>query len=68
MQLGSWKQRGLLECGQVAWFPLVALGFGFVDISSEIGPSPAANCSVVAPWNRLLKVKREKKISSILKC
>lgn len=51
MQLCSWKQRGLLECGQVAWFPLLALGFGFVDISSEIGLSPAANRSVVAPWN-----------------
>lgn len=53
MQLCSWKQRGLLECGQVAWFPLLALGFGFVDISSEIGLSPAANRSAVAPWNHL---------------
>lgn len=51
MQLCSWKQPSQLECGQVAWFPPLALGFGFVDMSSEIGPSPAANSSVVAPWN-----------------
>ena len=67
MQLCSWKQPSQLECGQVAWFPPLALGFGFVDMSSEIGPSPAANGSVVAPWNHLSRVKTGKKHLS-LKC
>lgn len=58
MQLCSWKQ-----CGQVAWFPPLASGFGFVDISSEIGLSAAANGSAVATWNHLLRVKTGKKTS-----
>lgn len=45
------------ECGQVAWFPQLASGFGFADINSQI--RPAVNCSVVAPWNHLLKAKME---------
>lgn len=64
MQLCSWRLPGQLECGEVGW---LALGFGFVDISSEIGPSPAANGSAVAPWNHLSRVKRGKKCLS-LKC
>lgn len=50
MQSCSWRQLGQLECGQVAW---LALGFGLVDISSEIGLGPAANGSAVAPWSHL---------------
>lgn len=48
MQLCSWRQPIQLECGQVEW---LALGFGFVNISSEIGPNPAANGSAVTPWS-----------------
>lgn len=64
MQLCSWSQPIQLECGQVEW---LALGFGFVNISSEIGPNPAANGSAVTPWSHLLKVKTGKKHLS-LKC
>lgn len=46
MQLCCCRRPIQLECGQVAG---LALGFGFVNISSEIGPSPAANGSAVAP-------------------
>lgn len=65
MQLCSWKQPGQLECSQVAWLPPLALGFGLLDISSEIGPSPAANGSAVAPCNHLLRVKTEKEHLSL---
>ena len=66
MQLCSWMQPRRLECGQVSWFPQLALGFGFVDISSEIGPwNPAVNGSAVAPWSHLLRVKTVKEEKNI---
>ena len=61
MQLCSWMQSVLLECGQAPW---LALGIGLVHISSEIGPCPAANGSAVALRSHLLRLKkREKHVS-----
>lgn len=46
-----------LQCGQVAWFPQLAWGFGSTDIHSQI--NPAVNGSVVAPQNQLWRAKME---------
>lgn len=46
MQLCSWKRPGLLECGKVCLvYPGWLSGFGFVHISSEIGPESSCKLS-----------------------
>lgn len=68
MQLCSWKRPGLLECGKVCLvYPGWLSGFGFVHISSEIGPESSCKLSCGRTAEPSMEHKNRQR-TSIFKC